>query len=231
MPNQQISTNNANQSGPQREKHIYYGPNGEVLPGPPGPNNRIAFPQQDFAFEGLLYFGRLRQINLIESSLGFPRIPDYLVKELLEKYGQFEQTTVRVVARMGRCFVHATPHIRDRRRFQPEYVPVYLEEGEDFDYDKFIAEYQHGNAFRRRQPWRRGREEVFRRDEAYTPAIRPTTDVYERWRRDDDRYSTARRRTAPTRVEDWVYRTGGRRSLQTRDDIKPIEKIDRRLAK
>ncbi|XP_060566891.1 uncharacterized protein LOC132725721 [Ruditapes philippinarum] len=235
VPNQELAPHNVPPSGPPQEKHIYYGPNGEVLPGPPCRNPRVAVPLQDFAFEGVLYFGRLRQINLIESSLGFPKIPDYLVKELLEKYGQFERTTVRVVARQGRCFVHATPHIRNSPRFQPEYVPVYLDEDEEFDYDKFVAQYRHGgNAFRRRQPGRRDREEIFRRDTAYSPVFRPSTDnAYEngRWRKDDDRLSTAGRRTAPTRGEQWDYRSGNRRWLQTRDDIKPIERLDRRLAK
>lgn len=172
------------------EKHIYYGPNGEVLPGPPRHACCIDGRErtQDFAFEGLLYFGRLRGIQLIESISGFPKIPDYLTKDLLEKYGQYEQTTVRVVCRHGRCYVHATPLIRQNPRFQPpakpefKYVPVYLNEDEEFDYDKFMAEYGKGY---HRKSYHPGASRYGRRQNALPPpsreivhrALRP--DIYD----------------------------------------------------
>ncbi|XP_045188785.2 uncharacterized protein LOC123546510 [Mercenaria mercenaria] len=231
--NPQLGPSNVHQqgSGPN-EKHIYYGPNGEVLEGPPSCCQRpgLELPR-DFVFEGLLYFGRLRTINLIESVSGFPKLPDYLIKDLLEKYGQYEHTTVRVVARLGRCYVHATPHIRESPRVQPEYVPVYLNEDEEFDYGKFISDYQNGQYVPRRRRYGsppKAREIVYRRD------FRPSTydDVeHLRWRREDERFKPTGRETAPSRAESWVYRTSSRRTLQTRDDIKPIEKLDRRLLK
>ncbi|KAL4231994.1 hypothetical protein ACF0H5_009571 [Mactra antiquata] len=145
------------------EKHIYYGPNGEVIPGPPGPPGAPSYNHsqgpftQDFAIEGLLRHGRLTAVNVFESAYGFPNLPDHLLKDLLIKYGQFELTLVRIVARSGQCYVHATPQIpmvhmnsgSYEQKIIPEqqkteYVPVYLEEDEEFDYDKFIADYKAG---------------------------------------------------------------------------------------
>lgn len=293
QPEQSIQGPNPN------EKHIYYGPNGEVLPGPPKPPciSKGREVPQNFAFEGILRFGRLKSITLIESVCGFPKIPDYLIKDLLEKYGQYEQTIVRVVSRLGRCYVHATPLIRQIPQHQPKqpgkqeyrYVPVYINEGEEFDYEKFISEFEKshnrspylspGNQGRRRQQWT---PSVFRKFIRRSDAVRPNTydyTEYPRWRKDDDRYAAADRRTAQTQVENqpfspppsrkfvhrldalrpntyddienlrWrktdnrygtisrrtvqshgenlEYNYDRRRRLNTRDDIKPLEEIDR----
>jgi len=150
------------------EKHIYYGPNGEVLPGPPqgfnthGPVNFRDFPE-DFAIEGILHHGRLTSVHLVEASHGFPKIPDFLTQDLFDKYKQFGRTIVRIVLRGGQAYVHAMPDFGihsipgrelpiQTERPEPalgggvdrEYVPVYLDEDEEFDYDKFMQEYRAG---------------------------------------------------------------------------------------
>ncbi|XP_052772966.1 uncharacterized protein LOC128211893 [Mya arenaria] len=201
------------------EKHIYYGPNGEVLPGPPpgfnttGSVNIQQYPE-DFAIEGMLHHGKLTTVNLVEASRGFPKIPDYLIKDLFDKYKQYERTIVRIVVRSGQTYVHATPDMVDgasppQGNLEAEYVPVYLEEGEEFNYDKFMRQYQTGN-YRAigpggggNSPRRYGTPKQVPRsypyndygdDRAYTTDIRPNTIdpmSHLRWQREGDRRSTA----------------------------------------
>lgn len=199
------------------EKHIYYGPNGEVLPGPPAgfnSNSGMDFNQfpDDFAIEGVLQHGRLAHMSLVEARRGFPKIPDFLIRDLLEKYGQYERTIVRIVMQGGQAYVHATPDMptampmQDSPRFQTEYVPVYLEEGEEFDYDKFYSNYQNQRygqrglgQYNHQGPPRRYRspsgiprsfpiiERDYQRERRRSPDIRPdTTDpaAHLRWKKE-----------------------------------------------
>lgn len=201
-------TNNNNNPN---EKHIYYGPNGEVLPGPPSgfntqsPVNFNQFPE-DFAIEGVLQYGRLAQMSLIEARRGFPKIPDFLIRDLLEKYGHYERTIVRVVMRGGQAYVHATPDLpfAENPGYQTEYVPVVLDDDEEFDYDKFYNSYQNQRYRTRRYenqiPPRRYRSPpaiprsfpLYERhyDRRRSPDIRPdSTDpaAHLRWKKNDDR--------------------------------------------
>lgn len=195
------------------ERHVYYGPNGEILQGPPPganpqySNNAREYPE-DFAIEGLLHHGRLTSVLLVEASRGFPKIPDYLIKDLYEKYRQFEKTVVRIVVRRGQAYVHASPDmgvpppVPPPGGAQPEYVPVYLEDDEEFDYDTFLREYQTGRyrdglmvSPRRRYgnpaPVPRSYPAIDYRDRddgRYSPDIRPSTDdpiSHLRWQRND----------------------------------------------
>lgn len=195
------------------ERHVYYGPNGEILQGPPPganpqySNNAREYPE-DFAIEGLLHHGRLTSVLLVEASRGFPKIPDYLIKDLYEKYRQFEKTVVRIVVRRGQAYVHASPDmgvpppVPPPGGAQPEYVPVYLEDDEEFDYDTFLREYQTGRyrdglmvSPRRRYgnpaPVPRSYPAIDYRDRddgRYSPDIRPSTEdpiSHLRWQRND----------------------------------------------
>ena len=95
------------------EKHIYYGPNGEVLPGPPqmAGATHITEPQKDFVVEGVLQFGKLVAVFNIDHPEHFPKLPAYLLKSLIQKYGQFERTDVRIAYRWGEYNVHGVPHV------------------------------------------------------------------------------------------------------------------------
>lgn len=230
------------------EKHIYYGPDGEVLSS--SPSCQLPSCQrpivQDFAFEGLLRNGRLVSVNIVESQRGFPKIPDILLRDLLEKYGQFEETIIRVVARRGQFYVHAIPNMPDlsprgasfrQSALTPEYVPVYLEEGEDFDYNKFIQDYQSGNYQKRdyagRNPYQnpplpqrryrtpplldRNNEIPSRDRRLYSPDIRPSE--YDpvshlRWQKNDRRWTSDTRRIINARRQ--TMEDGRRR--QTMED-------------
>lgn len=191
-------------------------------------------------------------MNLIECLSGFPQIPDYLTNELIEKYGQFEHTVVRIVVNRGQCYVHAIPQVPESPRYQPgqpEYVPVYLDEDEEFDYEQFISNYQSGrypnaNPFYRHappggyRPQHDGREFVYKKRDKVNPhPSRPNT--YDpianlRWHKNDARYSVSPRhdrryntegwRTAPTR-DDMTSIFDGRSTVLSRDDIRPIESL------
>ncbi|KAL3863756.1 hypothetical protein ACJMK2_005493 [Sinanodonta woodiana] len=100
------------------EKHIFYGPNGEVLPGPPNghqfPGMNSAKNQEyymDFEVEGTLEFGRLTSLSLGHGTPTFPKFPDFIVKELLKTYGHYAQTRVKIVARNGEYAIHAIPMV------------------------------------------------------------------------------------------------------------------------
>ncbi|WAR21906.1 hypothetical protein MAR_015880 [Mya arenaria] len=127
---------------------------------------------------------------------------------------QYERTIVRIVVRSGQTYVHATPDMVDgasppQGNLEAEYVPVYLEEGEEFNYDKFMRQYQTGN-YRAigpggggNSPRRYGTPKQVPRsypyndygdDRAYTTDIRPNTIdpmSHLRWQREGDRRSTA----------------------------------------
>lgn len=209
-------TNQSCSNANPNEKHIYYGPNGEVLPGPPqgfNPQGTFNFNQfpDDFAIEGVLLFGKLAHMSLIEAPRGFPKIPDYLIRDLIEKYGHIERTVVRIVVRGGQAHVHASPDVPYHEPYQHEFVPVYLDDGEEFDYDKFYSDFERqryrpgglGYAGFPRRPRRYGSPQPIPRafprnrgdrerdeDRRRSPDLRPdTTDPIAnlRWKKDDDR--------------------------------------------
>ena len=99
------------------EKHIYYGPNGEVLPGPPpgfplpGSGSQSEMYQRDFVADAVLEFGRVKTITNLDSNVQFPKLPEYLLKRLLQKYGEFERTSARIACRKGQFNVHGVPQI------------------------------------------------------------------------------------------------------------------------
>ncbi|KAK3609224.1 hypothetical protein CHS0354_035163 [Potamilus streckersoni] len=100
------------------EKHIFYGPNGEILPGPPdrhrvpGVNNaRNQDYYMDFEVEGTLEFGRLKSLSLGHGTPTFPQFPDFIMKELLKTYGHYPHTRVKIVARNGEYAIHAIPMV------------------------------------------------------------------------------------------------------------------------
>ena len=208
---------NASHNHDPTEKHIYYGPNGEVIPGPPtglNPNGPADFnqPPDDFAIEGVLQYGKLAQMSLIEAQRGFPKLPDFLIRDLVDKYGHIERMIVRIVMRGGQAFVHADmgTHVQENKRYQPEYVSVVLDEDEEFDYDKFYDNYQtqryRGRSYGNRElPPRQYRTPppiprsfpLHARDTQRSPDIRPDTydpTAHLRWKKKPDRSSIV---TAP----------------------------------
>ena len=95
------------------DQHIYYGPNGEVISGPqagaqfPGPE---VF-QNDFVVDAILDFGRVRSMTKLDSGVQFPKLPDYLLRHLIAKYGQYRRTVARITLRRGQFNVHGMPQI------------------------------------------------------------------------------------------------------------------------
>lgn len=131
------------------EKHVYYGPNGEILPGPPSWYNRGhigarhgRLDLEDFDIQGTLIRGKLTTVRLSENNGGFPRIPEYLTKDLMDKYNMYEKTDVRIIAKDGQINVHATPKIKGAQTDQyiprmplpvnsgpiVQYMPVYIDD-------------------------------------------------------------------------------------------------------
>ena len=98
------------------EKHVYYGPNGEVLSGPPqaphmAGSRSMAAPQTEFVVEGELHRGKLVAVYNLDSQGYFPPLPDYVLRTLMEKYGQFEITDVRIAYRWKEYNIHGVPRV------------------------------------------------------------------------------------------------------------------------
>lgn len=131
------------------EKHIYYGSDGQVLPGPLIQNGPEI--PEDFAVQGVLLHGRLTAVQVLDYSRGFPKIPDFLSRDLLEKYAHFSKVDVRIVARDGQVYVHATPRFIQQPQPQPQpfvplqFVPIYIDEDEEFNNNKFLSGYYSKN--------------------------------------------------------------------------------------
>lgn len=89
------------------EVHIYYGPNGERLPGPlPGPN----YPT-DFTLEGTLEYGKLVSVKVRNSNISYREIPDFVFRDLMKTYGMVERTDVKIVAQGGEYNIYASPSV------------------------------------------------------------------------------------------------------------------------
>lgn len=135
------------------ERHIYYGPDGQILSAPPShlqaAHTRKKIP--DFDIRGRLLHGRLTSIQVLDVAKGFPKIPDFLNRDLLEKYAHYPETDVRIMVKSGQVHVYATPILRQHPPppfippLKPQFVPVYLDEDEEFDNDKFLRGYYSKN--------------------------------------------------------------------------------------
>ena len=65
----------------------------------------------------------------------FPVFPDYLLKDLTQKYGKYERTFVRIVSKSGEIHIYATPSIPGSQiigGWPTQYMPVYIDEDEYF---------------------------------------------------------------------------------------------------
>lgn len=145
-----------------REKHIYYGPNGERLPGPPPgfptPSTRPTtevYNQRDFVVDAVLEFGRVKTVTNLDYSVQFPKLPDYLLRHLQRKYGQFERTDARIACRKGEFHVHGVPQIQMQRYpeaglpppfdhlAEPRYygTPPHMERSYPFERDRGYSRY------------------------------------------------------------------------------------------
>lgn len=91
------------------EVHVYYGPNGERLPGPlPAPN----YPT-DFTLEGTLEYGKLVSVKVRNSNISYREIPDFVFRDLVRMYGMIERTDVKIVAQGGEYNIYASPSTSD----------------------------------------------------------------------------------------------------------------------
>ncbi|KAK3095321.1 hypothetical protein FSP39_013190 [Pinctada imbricata] len=101
-----------NQNGTQDangEIHIYYGPNGERLPGPvTGPG----YPT-DFTLEGTLEYGKLVSVRVRNSNISYRDIPASVLRDIERMYGVYECINVKIVAQGGEYNVYATPAQRE----------------------------------------------------------------------------------------------------------------------
>lgn len=91
------------------EVHVYYGPNGERLPGPlPAPS----YPT-DFTLEGTLEYGKLVSVKVRNSNISYREIPDFVFRDLVRMYGMIERTDVKIVAQGGEYNIYASPSASD----------------------------------------------------------------------------------------------------------------------
>ena len=101
------------------DKHIFYGPDGRVIPGPPSgfqmpssmPGNESY--QSDFLVEAVLEYGRVKSLTKLNNAAEFPKVPDYLLRHLEQEYGEYEKTDLRIIFKGGQFHVHGVPQLAD----------------------------------------------------------------------------------------------------------------------
>lgn len=163
------------------EVHVYYGPNGERLP---GPLPRPRYPT-DFTLEGTLEYGKLVSVKVRNSNISYREIPDFVFQDLYKTYRMMERTDVKIVAQGGEYNIYASPNAsNDTVANNPGYVyeqpvrqvPVAGNQREIYDprrrqsYDPFTKIYRYErDSLRERYPpvSKRGRSHLDDIDEDY----------------------------------------------------------------
>ncbi|CAG2218459.1 unnamed protein product [Mytilus edulis] len=105
--------------GQGNETHLYYGPNGERLPGPPSEmfrprpqytTNRRQYPT-NFKIEGTLEYGKMVSIRIKEGNVSFRDIPDSVLANCHKTYRMIPRTDVTIEAENGEYNVYASPDV------------------------------------------------------------------------------------------------------------------------
>lgn len=105
--------------GQGNETHLYYGPNGERLPGPPSEmfrprpqytTNRRQYPT-NFKIEGTLEYGKMVSIRIKEGNVSFRDIPDSVLANCHKTYRMIPRTEVTIEAENGEYNVYASPDV------------------------------------------------------------------------------------------------------------------------
>ena len=101
--------------------HLYYGPNGERLPGPPNnlfgqaqPNNTHFASNHsrlpvNFTLEGTLQYGHMTSIEVKQSNISYRDLPDFLIRDLKKRYGSVKKTHVKITSENGEYNIYGTP--------------------------------------------------------------------------------------------------------------------------
>lgn len=114
-----------------KSAHYFYGPNGELLPGPLDVHKRPETPKkrirhsiqgdreleptseqtaQDFLVEATLRYGKIKTVTVKHASPSFKTLPEMLIDELENHYSGIPETHVVLVAVNDNYSVYATPY-------------------------------------------------------------------------------------------------------------------------
>ena len=114
QPTRNMPAENRNYGNKPKEKHVFYGPDGKVIPGPP-PGFQLpgSMPyrnsyQTDFQLDAVLEYGRVKSLTNMNNSA---ELPEYLLRCLAVKYGEYEVTDVRIIYERGQFNVHGVPRL------------------------------------------------------------------------------------------------------------------------
>ena len=113
-----------------KEKHIFHGPDGKVIPGPPpgfpmaGSMSGAELYSKDFQLDAVLEFGRLKSITNLKNLVEVPKLPGYLLSCLEEKYGEYKLTNAHIIYKRGQFNVYGVPQLAASGRMERLHPPI-----------------------------------------------------------------------------------------------------------
>ena len=114
----------------RKEKHIFHGPDGKVIPCPPpgfpmaGSMSGAELYSKDFQFDAVLEFGRLKSITNLKNLVEVPKLPGYLLSCLEEKYGEYKLTNAHIIYERGQFNVYGVPQLAASGRMERLHPPI-----------------------------------------------------------------------------------------------------------
>lgn len=97
--------------GNQNEVHYYYGPNGEMIPGPQKSQTTQIRTRlvTNFAVEGKLEYGNMVSVKIRSGNITFHDIPDFVLADIKRAYRFIPEMKVIIVAEGGEYSVYSEP--------------------------------------------------------------------------------------------------------------------------